>query len=112
MLARINGMQIGRSGLRLAAILAGSQLTVAAAKVGSGTTLPGDCGAESAFQIAMTVGQTAWSVVDACVVGRMVHAAGALVASDSFFNPVQAVAGIIGHELSAQLVSIVFQIFS
>jgi enoyl-[acyl-carrier-protein] reductase (NADH) len=112
MLARIKANQIGRIGGRVAAVLAGSQLTVAAAKVGDHAKLAGDCAGGSAFQFAVTLGQTAWSMLDACVVGQMVHAATALLASDSSCSTVQVVAGVIGHEVAAHLVSFVFQILS
>lgn len=112
MLASTKAKQIGWTGFRLAAVLAGSQLTVAAAKVGEHTTLSGDCGGQSAIHVAITLGQTAWSMVDACVIGQLVHAAGVLLASDSNFSPVRAVAGIIGHEVVAHLAAFVIQVLS
>jgi hypothetical protein len=112
MLARIKASQIGRIGIRMAAVLAASQLTVAAAKVTDHAKLAGDCAGGSAFQLAVTIGQTAWSMLNACVIGQMVHAAGMLLASDSSFDAVSAVVGIIGHEVVAQIVSFVFQILS
>jgi hypothetical protein len=112
MLARTKANQIGRIGGRVAAVLAGSQLTVATAKVGDHAKLAGDCAGGSAFQLAVTLGQTAWSVVDGCVVGQMVHVAGAVLASDSNSSMFQAVAGIVGHEVAAHAMSIVFQILS
>ena len=112
MLARIKANQIGRIGGRVAAVLAGSQLTVAAAKVGDHAKLAGDCAGGSAFQFAIALGQTAWSMLDGCMIGQMVHVAGALLASDSNSNTVQAVAGIIGHEVVGHLVSFVFQMLS
>lgn len=112
MLARIKATQIGKTGLRMAAFVAGSQLTVAAAKVGAHSAMAGSCGAEDAFHIASSLGQTAWSILNACVVGQMVQAAGMVLASDSIFDPVNAIASIIGHEVMAHVVSIVFQILS
>jgi hypothetical protein len=113
MLAIINATQIGRISGRLAAVLAGSQLTVAAAKVGNhSATLAEHCGADSAVHTAVTLGQTAWSMLDACVIGQAVHVAGALLASDSSWSAAQAVVGIIGHAVTAHLASIVFQILS
>ena len=112
MLARIKATQIGETGLRMAALVAGSQLTVAAAKVGGHSAMAGSCGAENVFHVAGSFCQTVWSMVNACMVGQMVHAAGALLASDSVFNPVSAIAGIIGHEVMAHVVSLVFQILS
>jgi|HubBroStandDraft_5_1064220.scaffolds.fasta_scaffold744878_1 enoyl-[acyl-carrier-protein] reductase (NADH) len=112
MLARIKANEIGRTGIRMAAVLAGSQLTVAAAKVGDHAKLAGECAGGSAFHLAVTLGQTAWSMLDACVVGQMVHIAGAFLASDSSYSTIQTVAGIIGHEVVGHLVSFVFQMLS
>jgi hypothetical protein len=112
MLARIKATQIGRTGLRFAIVLAGSQLTVVAAKVGEQPSLAGDCGGKSAFQLAATMSQTVWSMLDACLVGQLVHAAGSLLASDSTFNPISVVAGVIGHELVGHLVSFVLRVLS
>lgn len=110
MLARIKANQIGRTGLRMAAVLAGSQLTVAAAIVGDHVKAAGACAGGSAFELAVTVGQTAWSMLNACLIGQIVQAAGMLLASDSSFNVVHAVVGVIGHV--AQIVPFVFQILS
>ena len=112
MLARTEANQIGRIGGRLAAVLAGSQLTVAAAKVGDHAKVAGDCAGGSGFELAVTLGHTAWSMLDGYVIGQLAHTAGALLALDSDCNTVQAVAGIIGHEVVGHLVSIVFQILS
>jgi hypothetical protein len=118
MLTRVTAKQIGKGGFRLAAILAGLQLPVAVAKVAShsvtvaGVGAKADCAGQSAIDIAMAVGQTAWSMLDACLVGQLVHAGQVLLTSDSPLNPVRAVAGIIGHELIAHIVSFAFQILS
>src|SRR5579871_5199594 len=112
MLARMKANQIGRIGIRMAAVLAGSQLTVAAAKVTDHAKLAGDCAGGSALQFAVMLGQTAWSMLDGCVVGQMVHPAGALLALDSSCVAVEAVVGIIGHAVTSQIVSIVFRILS
>jgi len=117
MLARINATQIGKTGLRLAALLAGLQLPVAVAKVESHSAVAdisqnAICGGETAVHVAITLGQTAWSMLDACIVGQMVHAAGDLVACDSFLNPAQTIAAIVGHEVLTHLVSFAVQIFS
>lgn len=112
MLARIKAKEIGRIGGRLAAVLAGSQFTVAAARVGDHAKLAGDCAGDSAFHLAAALGQTAWSMLDACLVGQVVHGAGAYLMSDSSDSTVQTVAGIIGHEVVGHLVSFVFQVLS
>ena len=112
MLAKIKANQVGRIGIRMAALLAGSQLMVAAAKVTDHAKLAGDCMGGSAFHLAATLGQTAWSTMNAYVVGQIIHAAGVVLASDSSYHAVHAVAGIIGHEVVAQIMSFVFQIFS
>jgi hypothetical protein len=112
MLARSKASQIGRIGIRMAAVLVGSQLTVAAAKVTDHAKLAGDCAEGSALQFAVMFGQTAWSMLDGCVVGRMVDAAGALLAVGSSCGAVQVIVGIIGHALTSHLVSIVFEILS
>ena len=83
MLARIKAKEIGRIGGRLAAVLAGSQFTVAAARVGDHAKLAGDCAGDSAFHLAAALGQTAWSMLDACLVGQVVHGAGAYLMSGS-----------------------------
>src|SRR5882757_8375907 len=99
MLARFTAKQIGKAGVRLTAILVGLQLPVAVAKVAchsatvTGVCAKADCAGQNAIDMAMSVGQTAWSIFDACIVGQMVHAAGVLLASDSSLNPVHAVAG-------------------
>ena len=118
MLEKAKVSQIWQGGIRLAAILAGAQFPVAFAKTaGHSATVAGikasvDCAGESVVRTAVTLGQTLWGTVDACMVGQMVHAAGALLAPDSAFNPVHAVVGIIGHEVVGHLVSFVFQILS
>ena len=112
MLARIKATQIGKTGLRMAALVAGSQLTVAAAKVGSHSAMAGGCGAENAFHLASALGQTVWSMVDACLASQMVHAAGQLLVSDSVLNLGNATASVIGHEVLTHVVSLAFQIFS
>jgi hypothetical protein len=117
MLERARVKQISQGGIRLAAILAGAQVPVAFAKAAShSATVAGikasvDCASESAVRAAVTLGQTLWGSVDACMVSQAVHAAGVLLASDSV-NPVQAVVGTIGHELIGHAVSFVFQILS
>ena len=112
MLARTKANQIGRIGGRMAALVAGSQLTVAAAKVTGHAKFAGDCAGGSAFDFAVTLGQTAWSMLDGCVANEMVHLAGVVLASHSSHNAVEAVVGIIGHSVTSRLLSIVFQILS
>jgi hypothetical protein len=112
MLARINTNQIGRIGFRMAALLAGSQLTVAAAKVTDHAKLAGDCAGGSAFHLAVTLGQTAWNMLNPCVISQMVHMAEVLLASDSSFHAAHAVVSIIGHEVVSQIVSLAIQILS
>src|ERR1700761_514180 len=112
MLARIKANRIGRIGVRSAAVLAGSQLTVAAAKIGDHAKLAGDCAKGSEFQLAVTLGHAAWSMLDGGMLGQMIHFAGCLLTSDSGYNMVHAVAHMIGHEVVAHLLSFVFQILS
>jgi hypothetical protein len=118
MLARITATQIRNGGIRLAAVLAGAQVPAVVAKAAEhSTTVAGieasvDCVGETAVHTAITLGQTVWGMLDACTVGQMVHAAGVLLASDAIFHPAHAVAGIIGHEVVAHLVSFAFQILS
>ena len=118
MLGTTKATQIWQGGIRLAAILAGAQVPTAFAKAAShSTTLASvkdgiDCAGATALDVAITLGQTLWGTLDACMVGQMVHAAGVLLAPDSAFNPVQAVAGVVGHQLAGHLASFVFQILS
>ncbi|HEY2821308.1 MAG TPA: hypothetical protein VGJ06_09730 [Candidatus Acidoferrum sp.] len=118
MLARVTATQIRDNGIRLAAILAGAQVPAAIAKAADHSTAVAgieasvDCVGETAVHTAITLGQTVWGMLDACTIGQMVHAAGVLIASDAIFHPLNAIAGIIGHEVSAHLVSFVFQILS
>lgn len=112
MLARIRANQIGNAGIRLAAVLAASQITALAAKVGDNARLPEGCGSGSAINVAAMMGQTAWSMLDACVVGRLVHVAGMLIAPDSSFSAIHTVTSIIGHEVVARVMSFAIQILS
>lgn len=118
MLAKITATQIKDSGIRLAVILAGAQVPAAIARAADhSTTVAGiqasvDCVGETAVHTAITLGQIAWGMLDACTIGQMVHAAGVLLASDAIFHPAHAVAGIIGHEVVAHIVSLAFQILS
>lgn len=109
--------KIGKSGIRLAAVLAGLQLPVAVAEVaGHSARLAQvgnlDCAGHSAMDAAISLWQTAVNMLDACVVGQLVHAAGVALASDSLSYPVHAVVGIVGHELVAHLVSFMLQVLS
>jgi hypothetical protein len=118
MLARLTVTHIRDCGVRLAAILAGAQVPAAIAKAADhsttvvGITASVDCAGETAIHTAIALGQTIWGMLDACTMGQMVHAAGVLLASDAIFHPVQAVAGIIGHEVIGHIVSLAFQILS
>jgi hypothetical protein len=62
--------------------------------------------------VVATLGQTLWVTLDACLVGQALRAAGMLLAPESGFNPVHAVAGIISHELVGHAVSFVFHLVS
>jgi hypothetical protein len=110
--------QIRDGGIRLAAILAGAEVPAAIAKAAdhsttvAGITASVDCVGETAVHTAITLGQTIWGMLDVCTIGQMVHAAGVLLVSDAFFHPAHAIAGIIGHEVVAHIVSLAFQIFS
>jgi len=110
--------KIGRGGVRLAAVLAGLNVPVAVAKFAGYSQMAAAGGAnsgcveQSAVHAAITLGHAVWGMLDACILGQMAHAAGVLLASDSTFNPVHAVAGIIGHEVATHLVVFVFQILS
>jgi hypothetical protein len=112
MLATIRATRIGRAGSCLWTLLAASQIASAAAKVGDQAKLASDCGGESAFSFAAMMGQTVWNMLDACVVGRLVHVVGILIAPDSSFSAVHNVAGMIGQEVVARLVSFGIQILS
>jgi hypothetical protein len=118
MLERAKVKQIWRGGIRLAAILAGAQVPVAFAKAAShSATVAGikasvDCAGESALQAVMTLGQTLWGTVDACMLGEAAHAAGVLMAPGAIFNPGHAIFAIVGHELTGHVVSLVLHIFS
>jgi hypothetical protein len=107
MLARATANQIWHGGLGLAAIFAGLRLPVAA-----GITSNIEYAGDVAMYVANVIGQTLWGVLDACLLGQMVRAAGVLLGSDLICNPVQAIAGIVSRELVAHAVSFVFQIFS
>ena len=107
---------IGKGGTRLAAVLAGLQLPVAVAEVaGHSARLAHagnvDCVGHS-MSAAISVGHTALSILDACVVSQLVHAATVVLTSDSIFHPVQMVLGIVGHEVVANLVSFLLQALS
>ena len=110
--------QMWQGGIRLAAILAGTQVSTAFAKATEhSATVAGiqasvDCVSESAVHVAITLGQTLWGTLDCCMVGQLLRAAGVLLAPDSAFHPAQAVAGIVAHELVGHLVSFVIQILS
>ena len=118
MLGTTKATQIWQGGIRLAAILAGAQVPTVFAKSASHSTMLADakavvdCAGETALHTAVTLGQTLWGTLDACMVGQMVHAAGVFLGSDSGFNPTHAVAGIIGHELVGHVISFVFQLVS
>lgn len=105
----------------MAAILAGAGVPSAFAKAaGDSTTVAGikatvDCFGQSALQVTATLGPTIWGTLDACLIGQAVHAVhavGMLLTPDSAFNPVHVVAGIVGHQLLAHVVSFVFQLLS
>jgi hypothetical protein len=51
-------------------------------------------------------------MLDACLIRQIVHAGAVLLTSDSMLSSVHAVAGIIGHEVMARVVSLAFQILS
>ena len=110
--------KISGGGVRLAAVLAGLNVPVAVAKFAGHSTMAAGGGAnsgcveQSAIHAAIALGHAVWGMLDACMVGQMAHAAGVLLVSDSIFNPVHAVAGIIGHKVAAHLVAFVFQILS
>ena len=118
MLARLTVTQIRDCGVRLAAILAGAQVPAAIAKAAdhstavAGITASVDCVGDTAVHTAIVLGQTIWGMLDACTIGQRVHAAGLFLVSDTIFHPVHAVAGIIGHEVVAHIVSLAFQILS
>jgi hypothetical protein len=107
MLARATGNQIWHGGLKLAAIFVGVQLPVAAGTA-SNTEYSGDF----AMHVTNVIGQTLWSVLDPCLLGQMLHTAGTLLASDVICNPVQAIAGMVSHEVVAHLVAFAFQVLS
>jgi hypothetical protein len=107
MLARATANQMRHGGLKLAAIFIGVQLPVAAGAA-SKMEYTGDV----AMHATNLISQTLWSVLDPCLLGQMVHTAGALLASDVICNPAQAIAGIVSHELVAHMVGFAFQILS
>jgi hypothetical protein len=107
MLATATTHRIWNGGLKLAAIFAGLKLPVGAA-IASNI----QCGGDFAMYVANFIGQTIWSVLNACMVGQMVHAAAELLGSGYVFDPVQAVAGIVGREVFAHLVSFALQVLS
>jgi hypothetical protein len=107
MLATATTIRIWNGGLKLAAIFVGLKLPV-----GAGITSNIESRGDVAMHVANLIGQTIWSVLNACMVGQMVHAVGALLASGYVFDPVHAVAGIVGHELFARLVSFALQVLS
>ena len=118
MLDKTKATQMWQGGIRLAAILVGAQLPTAVAKAAShSTALAGvkagmNCAGQSALEAAITFGQTIWGTLDACMVAQLFHVAGVTMAPDSVFNPAQAIAGMIGHEVVGHLVSVVIQILS
>jgi hypothetical protein len=118
MLERTKVTRVWQGGIRMAAIVAGAGVPSAFAKAaGHSATVAGikatvDCMGESALHVAATLGQTLWVTLDACLVGQALRAAGMLLAPESGFNPVHAVAGIIGHELVGHAVSFVFHLVS
>jgi hypothetical protein len=118
MLTRARAKQIWQGGIRLAAILAGAQVPAAFAKAAShSATVAGikagmDCAGESMLHAAITLGQTLWGTVDACMLGEGAHAAGVLLAPGALFNPGHAVFAIVGHELTGHVVSFVLHIVS
>ena len=115
MLTSGTAKKIGKGGLRLAAVLAALQLPVAVAKVAGHSATVGhigttDCAGHSTMTVAMSLGQTVVSMVDACFLSQLVHAAGVLLASDSI--SVDSIASVLGHEVVAHLVSLTMQILS
>jgi hypothetical protein len=107
MLARTTVNQIWHGNLKLAAIFVGLQLPVAAG-IASNLKHTGDV----PMHVANTIGQTLLGMLDACLLGQMVHAVSVLFASDMVCNPAQAIAGIVSREVVAHLVSLAFQILS
>jgi hypothetical protein len=107
MLVRATANQIWQSSLELTAIFVAVRLPVAAG-FASKIEYAGDV----AMRVADMIRQTLWGMLDACLLGQMVHAAGAFLASDMICNPVQAIAGIVTRELVAHLMSFAFQILS
>ncbi len=105
---------IGKGGLRLAAALAGLQLPVGIAKVAVHAATVGhvDCLGQSAVNTSLSLSQTVFSTLDACVISQLVHAVGLVIASDSIIHWLHAVANIVGNELFAQLVTFALQILS
>jgi len=109
--------KIGKGGIRLAAVLGGLQLPAAVAEVAVHSARMArvgnlDCAGHSARDAAISVGQWMANMLDACVVGQLVHAAGVVLASDSLSFPVHTLVGIVGRELVAHLVSFALQILS
>jgi hypothetical protein len=107
MLARATANQIWHGGLKVAAIFVGLRLPIAVG-IASNLQYAGDV----TMHVANIIGQTLWGVLDPCLIGQAVHAAGTLLVSDVICNPAQAVAGIVSHEVVAHLVSFAFQILS
>jgi hypothetical protein len=107
MLANATANQIWQGGLKVASIFVGLRLP-AAVGIASNINYEGDV----TMHLVNMIGQTLWGVLDPCLIGQAVHAAGALLASDAICNPVQAIAGIVSHEVVAHLVSLAFQILS
>jgi hypothetical protein len=106
---------IGKGAVRLAAVLAGLQLPVAVAEVAGRSARMEhagnvDCVGHS-MNAVISLGHTALSMLDACVVGQLAHAAGGVL-SGSLAYPVQAVVGIFGHEMVGHLVSFLLQTLS
>src|ERR1700759_5044179 len=107
MLATATTNRIWNGGTKLAAIFFGLKLPVGAAIASKM-----ECGGDAAMYVASLIGQTIWNLLDACMVGQLVHAVGALAASGFVFDPVHAVVGMLGHEVFAHVVSFALQIFS
>ncbi|HUE43091.1 MAG TPA: hypothetical protein VMP12_05980 [Candidatus Sulfotelmatobacter sp.] len=107
MLARATANQIWQGSLKSAAILVGLRLPVATG-IASNIERAGDV----SVHVANVIGQTLWGILDACVLGQLVHAASVLLASDMIGNPAQAIAGVVSREVVAHLVSFAFQILS
>ncbi len=116
MLTSGTAKRIGKGGIRLAAVLAGLQLPVAVAEVAKHSARIAhagnvDCVGHS-MNAAISVGHTALSMLDACVVSQLAHAAGVVLTSDSIFHPVQIAVGVVGHEVVGRLVSFLLHALS